>query len=119
MATLKPAEPSTDEVKVFYDFLTEHANGQAHAMTARDLAAELMLGKSGDRRLRQLVHAANEAGLLVVADNAGYFIPLFPSEVDEAVGRLRSQAAEMMERARLIESLSMSKFYSTQTSFLA
>ena len=114
--TTKPADPSAEEIKVFFAFLEERARGKANALPARDLSAYLMLGKNGDRRLRQLVHAANDAGMLVVADNGGYFLPTEPSEVDEAVARLRSQAAEMMERARRIECLASQKFYSTQMS---
>ncbi len=115
---MKPTEPERDEVRDFHAYLSEHARGQANALTARDLAAALDLGRHGDRRLRQLVHAANDAGLLVVADNGGYFIPSSPGEVDEAVGRLRSQAAQMMDRARRIENLAMQHFYSRQLSLL-
>ena len=115
---MKPAQPSTDQVKEFVAYLSRHANGRSNALTARNLTAALKLGANGDRYLRALVHAANDAGHLVVADNCGYFMPAEPSEVDEAIGRLRSQAAEMMERARRIESLSTQKFYSTQLTLL-
>jgi len=107
---MKLTEPHEQEVRYFYAHLAQHAQGRANAITARDLSAELTLGPNGDRALRALVHAANDLNLLVVADNAGYFVPASPAEVQEAIGRLRSQATEMLERAKRIESLASKTF---------
>jgi hypothetical protein len=111
---MKPTPPATTDVERFYHFVHTHAHGKANAITARNLGEALSLGASGDRKLRALVHAANESGLLIVADDSGYFEPDTPEECDESVGRLKSQAAEMLERARRIEALKVQHFYSTQ-----
>jgi MarR-like DNA-binding transcriptional regulator SgrR of sgrS sRNA len=95
----EPAPVDRDEVARFIGALR---TGRANARTARDLAAYL---GCTDRRLRQLAHAANEMGILVCADNAGYFLPAARTEVDETIGRLRSQSAEMTTRARRLEEL--------------
>jgi len=113
---MKLSDPHEQDVRDFYAYLIQHAQGRAQAITARDLGAALALGPNGDRALRALVHAANELGLLVVADNAGYFVPTSPAEVEEAIGRLRSQATEMLERARRIESLALKTFSPEQMS---
>ena len=76
--------------------------GRAHARPARELSQHL---SCTDRRLRQLAHAANEIGILVCADNAGYYLPANREEVDETIGRLRSQSSEMTLRARRLEEL--------------
>jgi len=111
---MKPTPPNTADVNRFYQFVHVHAHGKANAITARVLTESLNLGASGDRKLRALVHAANESGLLIVADDHGYFEPDTPEECDESVGRLMSQAAEMLERARRIEALKVQHFYATQ-----
>ena len=113
---MKLTDPHEQDVRDFYAYLTQHAQGRAQAITARDLGAALALGPNGDRALRALVHAANELGLLVVADNTGYFVPASPSEVEEAIGRLRSQATEMLERAKRIENLARQTFTAEQMS---
>lgn len=111
---MKQPAPNPADVDRFYQFIHLHAHGKANAITARVLAQSLGLGDNGDRKLRALVHAANESGLLIVADDHGYFEPDTPEECDESVGRLMSQAAEMIERARRIEALKVQHFYSTQ-----
>ena len=102
------------QVQDFYAYLKAHATGREHALPARALIAPLRLGSNGDRLLRALAHRATEMNLLVCADNSGYFVPLQATEVEEMVGRLRSQAQQMNERARRIESLSAQHFVSTQ-----
>lgn len=114
--TPEPNIPSVNEIQVreFHAHLATHAAGRTNAIPARDLVTALRLGANGDRLLRALAHRATELGLLLCADNSGYFVPSTPQEVEEMVGRLRSQAAEMNERARTIENLSVQHFYSHQ-----
>lgn len=109
-----PDQPDQAEVDKFSDFIHANAHGKANAIPARILAQRLDLGPNGDRKLRALVHAANEKGLLILADNVGYFEPATPEECDESVGRIESQAFEMLERARRIKALVTQNFYSTQ-----
>jgi len=110
------SKPLIDDVLVrrVFDHLSANARGKGGALPARTISAELELGPNGDRILRAAIHRANEINLLIVADNDGYFVPESMSEVEEAIGRLRSQAAEMMDRARRIEALASQTFYSTQ-----
>lgn len=102
------------QVNDFYAHLANVAAGRPNAIPARLLVATLRLGANGDRVLRALAHRATELGLLLCADNSGYFVPNAPAEVEEMVGRLRSQAAEMNQRAARIESLASTHFYSRQ-----
>ena len=90
------------EMTTFVERLQTAARGRAQALTARQLRDRW--GYS-DRALRALVHAANEAGHLIVACDCGYYVPIARGELDEPVRRLRSQALEMMARARQIEEL--------------
>lgn len=102
-----PRDTEPDELQEFAERLATIAYGKAQAQTARQLRAAY--GYS-DRQLRALVHAANEAGYLIVADNGGYFVPAGEAEVDEAVGRLNAQALEMLARARQIKELAFLRF---------
>ena len=98
---------SATEVTTFLTRLQATTRGRANALTARQLRERW--GYS-DRTLRALVHAANEAGHLVVASDAGYYIPLSTRELDEPVRRLESQALEMLARARQIKELGRMAF---------
>lgn len=100
-----PKSPTTDEVIAFYDYLTTHACGRDNAITARDLTNVLELGPEGPRKCRQMIHAANEADLLICSGNDGYFIPTSSEEARETVGRLRSEAYEMINRAGILDAL--------------
>lgn len=91
----------------FVAYLQTHAHGKANARTAKALATALDLG---DRELRVLAHEATESGVLVCADNAGYFVPATAVEVEETVGRLRSQAHEMLGRASTLAKLASERF---------
>lgn len=102
-----PRDTEPDEIQEFVERIGDIAYGKANARTARTLRATY--GYS-DRQLRALVHAANEAGYLIVADNGGYFIPAGEEEVSEAVGRLNAQALEMLARARQIKELAFLRF---------
>ena len=84
------------------DFFDHLPFGRANAVTARQLAARYGIS---DRDARALADAAADAGLLVCADNHGYFRPATAAEVDETIGRLASQAARMSRRARIIRAL--------------
>lgn len=89
----------------FIEYLRYRADGRANAIPARDLRYLLHLGPSGDRVLRYLAHEANEQGILVCADNSGYFIPTSPADVEETIRRLHSQGEKMIRRARRLEAL--------------
>ncbi len=91
----------------FVAHLQSHAVGRAQAWTAKQLSAALDVS---DRALRELAHEATEAGVLVCADNAGYFVPATSTEVEETVGRLRSQAHEMLARAGALAKLAHERF---------
>lgn len=80
--------------------------GRDHAVTAKALSVD---GFS-DRELRALIHEATERGVLVCADNAGYFVPTSRAEVDECVRRLKSQGQEMLARAMRLEKLAHRDF---------
>ena len=95
------------DLYVFIDYLNRMRCGRANAILARDL--KRALGFS-DRYCRTLAHEANNLGHLIIADNAGYFMPSSPAEIDECVGRLRSQGHKMLERANRIEKLARRKF---------
>lgn len=97
----------TVECTRFVAHLQAHAVGRARALTAKQLGAVLDVS---DRALRELAHEATEAGVLVCADNAGYFVPATSTEVDETVGRLRSQAHEMLSRASTLARLAHDRF---------
>lgn len=97
----------TAECARFVAHLQAHAVGRARALTAKHLGAALDVS---DRALRELAHEATDAGVLICADNAGYFVPATPAEVDETVGRLRSQAHEMLSRATTLAKLADARF---------
>lgn len=99
--------PNPDDVGEFVAYLTQAARGRGEAKRARELTGRLGFR---DRYLRSLAHEANRAGILVCADNAGYYIPADEAEVGETVGRLRSQAFEMLTRAALLERLAGGRF---------
>lgn len=95
------------DVSMFVTRLRAHARSRECALTARQLRDRW--GYT-DRQLRALVQQAAERGHLVVADNHGYFVPVSEAEIREAVGRLRSQAIEMLARARQVEQLATMAF---------
>ncbi len=94
--------PHPDDVETFVEYLRRAARGRTEARTAREINAALGFR---DRYLRALAHSANAAGILVCADNSGYFVPIDSAEVAQTIGRLRSQAFEMLSRATLLERL--------------
>lgn len=98
---------NADDIGTLVDYLTAAARGKAEAKTARALRDRLGFR---DRYLRILVHEANVAGVLICADNAGYYIPQAAADVAETVHRLRSQAFEMLTRAKLLEKLAGERF---------
>ena len=103
----------TVECARFVAHLQAHAVGRARALTAKHLGVALDVS---DRALRELAHEATEAGVLICAANAGYFVPATSTEVDETVGRLRSQAHEMLSRASTLARLAHDRFMPKPTS---
>lgn len=104
-----------EDVQRLYAYLRVNAIGRENAKTAREIGDALELGKHFDRLLRAFKHAANESGLLICADNTGYFIPANRDEASESIGRIRSQGAEMLALARTLEHLADSQFVQTAT----
>ena len=115
----KAPKTNPDEVRAFHAYLALHAQGRANAKTARQVANGMRLPPlNADRRLRAWAHAAADQGLLIVADNSGYFLPGDATEIAEAVGRLRAQGNQMLDRARRIEALADRQLRARQASFL-
>lgn len=103
-----PTGPDAADVRTFVETLRQGARGRKRAIKASELArqvfgAEHAHGK--DRRLRALAHAATVNGIPIASGNAGYFFATAPEELDEVIGRLRSQAMRELERVRKLESL--------------
>lgn len=104
--TLIAKVTSYDE-KALHWFVGALEHGRGNAQPAKVLGVRL---GTTDRALRVLAHAATERGILICADNAGYFIPTSPDEVTVAIGRLRSQAFEMLTRAKTLERLARERW---------
>jgi hypothetical protein len=98
-----------DDVRAFHAWLKINAKGKACAKTARAIVRSPMLGFDA-RELRALAHRAIEMGILICADNDGYFVPTKLVEVDANVGRLRVQGIEMMTRAKALDALARQAF---------
>lgn len=101
------SDAHADDIGTLVEYLSQAARGKAEAKTARELRDRIGFR---DRYLRVLVHAANAAGILICADNAGYYIPQAADDVRETVARLRSQAFEMLSRAAMLERLAGARF---------
>lgn len=91
----------------FVAFLRAFAVGEAQAKTAATLCAGLDLPDTPQsrRNLRACAQHASKAGHLVCSGNAGYFVPASAQEAKGTVGRLRSEAHEMLARATRTERL--------------
>lgn len=96
------------EAADFHSWLSTHAFGRAHAKTARALRD--MGCESNDRDLRTLREQAIAEGLLICADDSGYFVPATADEVGATVGRALSQAVKMIRSARRTERLARARF---------
>jgi hypothetical protein len=57
-----------------------------------------------------LAHAAIESGELVSAGGRGYFVPAMLDQAEGTVARLRSEAGEIQQRARLTLQLARERF---------
>lgn len=90
---------STDADDLF-GWLSKNAVGVAQAKRATAIKRELGYD---DRYVRLLAKTALEHGHLVCTGNAGYFVPANRVECQETIGRLRSQAFEMLDRAKRLE----------------
>jgi hypothetical protein len=101
-----------DQVRDFVTYLEAHACGAAKAITAKKLCVPLGLPAthSGARTLRACAHAAIENGTLVCATGRGYFIPASLAEAEETAARLKSEANELHQRARLTLQLARERY---------
>lgn len=88
------------DADTLFDWLAHHAVGVARAKRATAIQRELGFN---DRYVRLLAKTALEQGHLVCTGNAGYFVPANREECQETIGRLRSQAFEMLDRAKRLE----------------
>lgn len=97
----------------FVKLLQAHARGEAKAMTANTILAALDL-KATDNNRREIracaQHAVQQMGHLICSGSAGYFTPATPEEVATACGRLRSEAYELIRRAKRAEELAAEHF---------
>lgn len=116
-ASTRPAAPPRARIDEFYARVPV---GKAAAKSAAQLAAELGLAasqaqatESAKRTIRLLADQAVDAGLLLVADNAGYFVPAEYAEMEEAMARMASQEALMAERRRRVQALADARFHGT------
>lgn len=96
----------------FVAYLRGNARGRDSALTARRLCPVfgLPVTESGMRVFRALVHEAIESGELICTGNTGYYVPSSLDEIRETVGRLRSEAHELLERASATERLARECF---------
>lgn len=88
-------------------FVEALGRGRSRARVAKALAAVLGFN---DRLCRRLAHEAATRGVLICADDAGYYRPASRDEVDETVRRLRAQAFEMLSRAGALNRLADREF---------
>lgn len=100
-------------VDSFCAYLEQHARGRDHAIFGKHLAVALGLGRNWDRKLRALANAANANGILVCTGDRGYFIAASFDEVEETIGRLESQALDMLKRIKTLRALAARQFSNT------
>lgn len=98
-----------------HDFLAALPVGRENAMTGRRLADAL---GTDDRTLRELIRQANEANVLVSADDAGYFVPLTADEAMPSVWRKQSQISTSQRRVRKELALIYQRFHPEQERLL-
>jgi hypothetical protein len=96
----------------FVAYLQAFAVGARQAQTALTLCAALGLepNEQSRRILRRLCVDAIGAGHLVCSGQRGYFVPATPGEALTATSRLRSEAYELMRRARKADQLAAERF---------
>lgn len=96
----------------FVAYLQHYACGEAHAKTATTILAALDLPATSQarRELRACAQHAIRSGRLVCSGNAGYFVPATPKEALSATTRLRSEAYELMRRAKRADQLAAEQF---------
>lgn len=107
---MKHPKAKSASVDAFCAYLQQNANGRPNAIFGRHLAVALRLGKNWDRKLRALANAANAKGVLVCTGDRGYFIAASFDEVEETIGRLESQALDMLKRIKTIRALAARNF---------
>lgn len=107
---MKYPKAKAGAVDAFCAYLEQHAQGRENAIFGKHLAVALGLGRNWDRKLRALANAANAKGVLVCTGDRGYFIAASLDEVEETIGRLESQAIDMMKRIKTVRALAARKF---------
>ncbi len=96
----------------FLAHVRDRAVGRDHAQKAVTICAALGLEPS-ERNRRLLRACANRAGKdrhLVCAGPFGYYVPNTPAEASVSTRRMRSQAYEMLRRAKLEDELVAATF---------
>lgn len=99
-----PAAPTDSELR---RFIAAVPRGSANAITAAELCHRLGYVERGriptdnDKRvIRNLREHAYTAGVVVLGDNSGYFIPTSLEDGERAFGRRLSQAHDMIDGVR-------------------
>ena len=93
----------------FYRFLNENAKGKVNAIKAPELRKRLQLEPEPPRMnggyalFRHLASAATKAGMPVVGDHNGYYVPATEEEALDSAFDLRSRASSLMARADALE----------------
>jgi hypothetical protein len=104
----EPSGPDRADILAFVETLRGSARGRRKAITARALAP-LVFGNDGAagaaRKFRALAHAATALGHPIGSGNGGYWYCATPNELDETIGRLRSEALHMLVRVSKLEAL--------------
>lgn len=96
----------------FVSYLRAFAVGSQHAQTAVTICAALGLdsGEGSRRALRACAHQASRCGVLICSGQTGYYVPGSPADVRATTTRLRSEAAELKERADRMEQIALIHF---------
>lgn len=104
----EPTGPDKADILAFVETLRGAARGRKRAIPARKLAT-LVFGiehaGGKDRKLRALAHAATDLGHPIGTGNAGYWYCASAEELNETIGRIRSQAMRELARVRKLEGL--------------
>lgn len=113
--TTKSPQPTRDMIAAFVALLPV---GDAGRISADALCVALGIapaGRASTDNERRVVRALREAavrelGVLAVADEGGYFVPVNGEQVDAAHGRRRSQALTMLDNLRAERALAEAMF---------
>jgi hypothetical protein len=105
-------DTSTELYDRFVAYLRAFAVGSTHAQTAVTICHALALEPTEDsrRQLRACAQQASRCGVLLCSGQKGYYLPVSPGDAMASPRRLRSQAYEMIRRAKAEEELIASHF---------